>query len=120
VLAVLSYVVVSLLRQRFQTPAIKRTLSPNYNAKDATFDFPIYASLLDHTSTLELVIWDKDVLRKEYCGEAALRVEDWFKSAVAFDDLANEVCVLCPLVICQPPFHCARAKIGSCRNLLYP
>lgn len=84
------YVVVSLLRQRFQTPAVKRTVNPSWSAKDATFDFPIYSSVIEHIGGLELVIWDKDMLRKEYIGEVSLRVEDWFKGAVAFDDPANE------------------------------
>ncbi|KAH7106227.1 phosphatidylserine decarboxylase-domain-containing protein [Auriculariales sp. MPI-PUGE-AT-0066] len=84
------YVVLSLLRQRFQTPTVKRTLNPTYSPRDATFDFPIHASLLDHISALELVVWDRDMLRREYIGETAIRVEDWFKGPVSFDDPANE------------------------------
>ncbi|KZV90616.1 hypothetical protein EXIGLDRAFT_710770 [Exidia glandulosa HHB12029] len=84
------YVVLSLLRQRFQTPAVKRTLNPTWSAKDATFDFPIYTSLVEQIGVLELVLYDKDVLRKDYIGEASVRVEDWFKGPVAFDDPGNE------------------------------
>ncbi|EJD45982.1 hypothetical protein AURDEDRAFT_113883 [Auricularia subglabra TFB-10046 SS5] len=84
------YVVVSLMRQRFQTPAVKRTLNPVYNAKDATFDFPIHASLIEQLGVLELVLWDKDMLRKDYIGEASVRVEDWFKGPAGFDDPRNE------------------------------
>jgi phosphatidylserine decarboxylase len=36
--------------------------------------------------------WDKDVLRKDYIGEIALPVEDWFKDGVVgFDDEKNAV-----------------------------
>ncbi|KIM40811.1 hypothetical protein M413DRAFT_446183 [Hebeloma cylindrosporum] len=72
------FVVVSVLNSRQQTPVAKRTVNPVYNPKDATFDFPIYLSLAHQLGVLELVIWDKDMLKKEYLGEVALPLEDWF------------------------------------------
>lgn len=84
---------VSVLSTRFQTPVCKRTLSPVYTAKDATFDFPIYMSLADKLGVLEFVVWDKDMLKKEYMGEHALPLDEWFKgTAFAFDDPDNQVC----------------------------
>lgn len=74
----LSFVVVSVLSSRQQTPVAKRTVNPIYNAKDATFEFPIYLSLARQLGVLELVIWDKDMLTKEYLGEVSLPLEDWF------------------------------------------
>ena len=74
-------------------------VNPVYN-KDATFDFPIYLSLAHQLGVLELVIWDKDMLRKEYLGEVSLPLplEDWFadKHGVkdgesGFDQLGNIV-----------------------------
>jgi phosphatidylserine decarboxylase len=42
--------------------------------------------------SLEMVVWDKDMLKKEYLGEVALPLEEWFKNgAVAFDDVNNLV-----------------------------
>ncbi|KAF9255142.1 hypothetical protein L218DRAFT_1081995 [Marasmius fiardii PR-910] len=72
------FVTVSLLKTRHQTPVIKRTIHPVYAHKDATFDFPIYLSLANNIGVLELVVWDKDVLRKDYLGEVAFPLEDWF------------------------------------------
>ena len=84
---------VSVLSTRFQTPVCKRTISPVYAAKDATFDFPIYMSLADKLGVLEFVVWDKDMLKKEYKGEHALPLDEWFKgTAFAFDDPDNQVC----------------------------
>lgn len=90
------FVVVSLLGTKHQTPVSKRTVNPTYNPKDATFDFPIYLSLADKLGVLELVVWDKDVLKKDYLGEAWIPLEDWFRdgNAFAFDDLNNKVCLL--------------------------
>ncbi|KAJ8088230.1 phosphatidylserine decarboxylase [Marasmius tenuissimus] len=96
------YVTVSLLKTRHQTPAIKRTLQPVY--KDAIFDFPIYLSLANNIGVLELVVWDKDVLlRKEYLGEVAFPLEDWFGDGrpFAWDDAvkkATETVVSLPLL----------------------
>ncbi|KAF8339845.1 phosphatidylserine decarboxylase-domain-containing protein [Cantharellus anzutake] len=72
------FVVVSLGNKRFQTPVLKKTLNPSYDAKDATFNFPIFLSLADTISSLEIVVWDKDMLTKDYLGEVALSIEDWF------------------------------------------
>ena len=89
-----SFVVVSVLNNRYHTPVVKRNVSPTYAAKDATFDFPIYLSLAEKLGVIELVIWDKDMLKKEYLGEASIKVEDWFNGALAFDDPRNEVSAL--------------------------
>lgn len=82
----------SVLSTRFQTPVCRRTLSPVFTAKDATFDFPIYLSLSEKLGVLEFVVWDKDMLRKEYLGEYALPLDEWFRGNVfAYDDLDNQV-----------------------------
>ncbi|KAI0925468.1 hypothetical protein AcV5_008193 [Taiwanofungus camphoratus] len=85
------FVVVSLLRDRHQTPVVKRSVNPVYAAKDATFDFPIYISLADRLGVVEFVIWDKDMLKKDYLGEANIPLEDWFRdeNAFSFDDIHN-------------------------------
>ncbi|RPD72321.1 hypothetical protein L226DRAFT_537138 [Lentinus tigrinus ALCF2SS1-7] len=86
------FVVVSLLGTKHQTPVSKRTVNPTYNPKDATFDFPIYLSLADKLGVVELVVWDKDMLKKDYLGEAWIPIEDWFRdgNAFAFDDMNNK------------------------------
>jgi phosphatidylserine decarboxylase len=82
---------VSVLSTRFQTPVCKRTLNPVFNAKDATFDFPIYLSISDKLGVVEFVVWDKDVLKKEYLGEFALPLDEWFKgNAFGFKDHDNQ------------------------------
>ena len=88
-----SFVVASLLGTKFQTPVAKRTLNPTYNPKDATFEFPIYLSLADKLGVVELVVWDKDKLRKEYLGEVFQPIANWFNGgrALAFDDPNNTV-----------------------------
>ncbi|KAF8155097.1 hypothetical protein K438DRAFT_2045719 [Mycena galopus ATCC 62051] len=50
------FVVASLLSTRHQTPVAKKTLNPVYAAKDAKWDFPIYASIADKLGVLELVV----------------------------------------------------------------
>lgn len=89
------FVVVSVLSTRFQTPVSKRNVNPTYLPKDATFDFPIYLSLSDKLGAVELVVWDKDMLSKDYLGEVALPLEDWFNNGntFAFDDPNNKVCL---------------------------
>ena len=57
---------------RQQTPIAKQTVNLVYNPKDATFDFPVYFMLADQLGVLKVIIWDKDMLRKEYLGEVAL------------------------------------------------
>jgi phosphatidylserine decarboxylase len=74
------FVVVSVLSHREQTPVSKKTINPVYSPKDSTFDFPIHLSLADKLGVVELILWDKDMLmKKEYLGEAALPLENWFK-----------------------------------------
>ncbi|RXW20222.1 hypothetical protein EST38_g5632 [Candolleomyces aberdarensis] len=72
------FVVTSVLNIRKQTTVAKKTLNPTYAPKDATFDFPLYLSLADKLGVMEFVVWDKDMLSKEYLGEVALPLDDWF------------------------------------------
>ncbi len=85
--------VASFARSRFNTPVVKKSLNPQYDPKDATFDFPVYRSLAGRH--LELIVWDKDMLKKEYLGEASLSIGDWFGDASSskdFEDPTNKVC----------------------------
>ncbi|KAH8991229.1 C2 domain-containing protein [Lactarius akahatsu] len=83
-----SFVTVSYLGKRFQTPVFKRS---HDELKDATFHFPICTSLVLKPSTLELVVWNKDVIRNKYLGECSLPVDPWSKeTGFAFDDPSNE------------------------------
>ncbi len=87
-----SFVVVSVLGKRFQTPVCKRNLNPVYEPKDATFDFPIYTSLVHQLGTLEFAVWDKGLIRDDYLGEHSLPIDQWFiGTAFAFDDPSNQV-----------------------------
>ena len=87
-----SYVVVSLLRKQEKTPYIKATLNPIYPPKDATFEFPVYLSQAETMGALELIVWDKDIIGRDYLGEVALPIQDWFQGPpLLFDDSANEV-----------------------------
>lgn len=73
----------------------KRSLNPVYAPKDATFEFPIYMSLLHKLGILNLkfVVWNKDFIGNDFLGKNALPVNEWFKDTVfAFDDLHNQVC----------------------------
>lgn len=67
---------------RVQTPIVKKSLFPSYKAEESTFDFPLYDSLAREGwyrgRGLELVIWDKDLIKKEYMGEVSIPVTDWF------------------------------------------
>lgn len=67
--------------------------------KDATSDFPVDLSLADKLDVVELTVWDKDTLTKEYLGEVALPLDDWFRgeegSALGFDDPGNQVGFFC-------------------------
>ncbi|KAH8995454.1 C2 domain-containing protein [Lactarius akahatsu] len=79
------FVTVSLLGKQFRTPVSKKNLNPKY--EDAIFHFPIYSSFGPKLDTLEFVVWDKDMVRKEYLGEYSLPVNQWFKgTAFAFDN----------------------------------
>ncbi|TFK49776.1 hypothetical protein OE88DRAFT_1662429 [Heliocybe sulcata] len=86
------FVVVSLLSNKYHTPVAKRSTNPVYPEKESTFDFPIYLSLAEKLGTVELIIWDKDMIKKDYLGEASLPLEDWFKDghALDFDDPSNK------------------------------
>lgn len=75
---------------------VKRNLNPEYHSKDATFEFPLYRSTIGHVGALQFVIWDKDLMSKDYLGETALSFDDFFKHqepspAYAFDDPRNTV-----------------------------
>jgi phosphatidylserine decarboxylase len=65
-----------------------------YAAKDATFDFPIYLLLAGKLAVVKLVVWDKDMLMKEYLSKVASLLHDWFRQegVYAFDDPNNQVC----------------------------
>jgi phosphatidylserine decarboxylase len=88
------------LNIRKQTTVAKKTLNPTYTPKDATFDFPLYLSLADKLGVMEFVVWDKDMLSKEYLGEVALPLDDWFLEKdgtprpYAWDDANNKVCLI--------------------------
>lgn len=90
------FIHITLLATRFSTPVIKKTLSPTWSEGSATFDFPIYLSTSDSLGHLELVIWDKDVIKKDYLGEVNVGVGDWFganqERAFGFNDPGNTVC----------------------------
>ena len=101
--AVLSrFVTVAVLKSRHQTQVVKKNLNPVFASKDATFDFPLYASLADKLGAIELVVWDKDRFTKaDYLGEVALALDDWFVDrnssdgevrAYGFDEDGNKVC----------------------------
>ena len=86
----------------FRTPVCKRTLNPVYAQKDATFEFPIFLSLVNELDghgalNLRFVVWDKDFIGKDFLGMKVLPVNEWFKdTAFAFDDPRNQVC---PIII---------------------
>lgn len=52
----LRFVVVSLAKNRFSTPHVKKSLNPTYDPKDATFDIPIYQSIADVSGVVELLM----------------------------------------------------------------
>ena len=110
---------VSLLNTRHHTPVIKRNANPEYSLKDATFDFPIYLSLADRLGTIEIVVWDKDsMLRKEYLGEVALPLEDWFRdgNTFGFDDDQNKVPPIVQLA--SAPAHLLASSQSSSLSLV--
>ncbi|KAG5729653.1 C2 domain-containing protein C31G5.15, partial [Termitomyces sp. T112] len=86
------FVVASLLGERHQTPVAKRTVSPTYVPREATWDFPIYLSAAPGLGAVEIVVWDKDTLGKDYLGEAAIPLGEWFAEGRGFgwDDLSNK------------------------------
>ncbi|KAH9016591.1 hypothetical protein EDB85DRAFT_1898035 [Lactarius pseudohatsudake] len=84
-----SFVTVSYLDKRFQTPVFKRSHDELNDA--TTFHFPICTSLVLKPSTLKLVVWNKDVIRNKYLGECSLPIDPWSKeTGFAFDDPSNE------------------------------
>jgi hypothetical protein len=87
------FVTVTVLSTKHQTPVVKKNLNPEYAPKDATFDFPLYLSVAEKLGAVELVVWDKDMLKKEYLGEASLLLTDWFPSHAGFGfaDAENKV-----------------------------
>ena len=91
------FVVVGLSQARQSTPVIKKSLNPQFPPDKSTFDFPIYKSTIGVQGALELVVWDKDLLKKDYLGEVALPFDEWFRNhnspspAFAFDDPRNTV-----------------------------
>ena len=41
---------------------------------------------------LKFVVWDKDMIGKDFLGKNALSINEWFKeTAIAFDDPGNKV-----------------------------
>lgn len=89
---------VTFARQKFKTPVIPRNLNPVYLAKDATFDFPIYASVVEKIGArIEVIVWDKDVVGKDYLGEVSIPSQDWPShsgrgpSAMSWLDKGNSV-----------------------------
>ncbi|KAF8629477.1 hypothetical protein AX15_003424 [Amanita polypyramis BW_CC] len=97
------FVVVSLLHAKCTTPTCKRTLNPVFPARESTFEFPIYMSVVERmggVGVIELLVWDRDMLvKKEYLGEVGVGVDSWFpldtsekegERALAWDDIANK------------------------------
>ena len=90
-----SFVVVSILGNVCKTPVCRRNLNPVYKPREATFEFPISLSAVHKFSSLDLkfVVWKKGMIGKDFLGENAFSINEWFKgTAIAFDDPDNEVC----------------------------
>ncbi|EIW71117.1 hypothetical protein TREMEDRAFT_67577 [Tremella mesenterica DSM 1558] len=66
---------------RHSTPVVKKSLSPTFVPESSTFDFPLYLSLAGVIGGrgLEAIIWDKDLMRKEYLGEISIPLQEWFE-----------------------------------------
>ncbi|KAG6887647.1 hypothetical protein C0995_013752 [Termitomyces sp. Mi166 len=86
------FVVVSLLGNRHQTPVAKRTVSPSYTPRDATWDFAIHLAAAPGLGAVEIVVWDKDTLGKDYLGEAAIPLGEWFAEGRGWgwEDVSNK------------------------------
>lgn len=82
------YLVVTLGDAKESTPAISKTVNPEWNV---SFDLPVSGiqSLL-----LEAVCWDKDRFGKDYLGEFDIALED----VLADGKTVQEVCVALPQV----------------------
>ncbi|KAI0085322.1 hypothetical protein BDY19DRAFT_865355, partial [Irpex rosettiformis] len=50
------FIIVTVLRDRFCTSALKKTVNPVWSPQDATFDFQLYHSLADKLGVVEFVI----------------------------------------------------------------
>ncbi|ODO08587.1 phosphatidylserine decarboxylase [Cryptococcus wingfieldii CBS 7118] len=70
---------------RHTTPVIKKTLNPKFPAEGSTFDCPLYLSLAGVIGGrgLEGVLWDKDLIKKDYMGELSIPVDKWFADGIA-------------------------------------
>ncbi|KKY17810.1 putative phosphatidylserine decarboxylase [Diplodia seriata] len=68
------YLVLTLGDAKEATPAISKTLNPDWHQ---TFDLPIVGS---QSLLLEVVCWDKDRFSKDYMGEFDVALEDIFTS----------------------------------------
>ncbi|WVQ75864.1 phosphatidylserine decarboxylase [Cryptococcus sp. DSM 104548] len=70
---------------RHTTPVVKKTLNPRFPADGSTFDFPLYLSLSGVIGGrgLEGVLWDKDLIKKDYMGELSIPVDKWFTDGIA-------------------------------------
>ncbi|KAG6896379.1 hypothetical protein C0992_008699 [Termitomyces sp. T32_za158] len=86
------FVVVTVLGNRHQTPVAKRTVSPVYAPREATWDFPIYLSAAPGLGAVEIVVWDKDTLGKDYLGETAIPLGQWFAEGrgVGWEEASNK------------------------------
>ncbi|KAH9014405.1 C2 domain-containing protein [Lactarius hengduanensis] len=105
------YVVVSLMGKQSKTPVCKKNLNPVYKAKEATFDFPIYMSLVNKLGTLDFSVWDKDLIGKDdFLGNYALPIDQWFNgTAFAFNVPDNQDF---PVVLKSSPHGSMRIKVG--------
>ncbi|KAG6812726.1 hypothetical protein H0H92_000943 [Tricholoma furcatifolium] len=80
---------------RHQTPVVKRTLNPTYAPREATWEVPIYVSQVIRgpgVGALEVVVWDRDMVGKDYLGEAAIPLASWFEGTrgVGWDEPGNK------------------------------
>lgn len=105
------YVVVSFMGKQSKTPVCKKNLNPVYKAKEATFDFPIYMSLVNKLGTLEFAVWDKDLIGKDdFLGNYALPIDQWFNgTAFAFNVPDNQDF---PVDLKSSPHGTMRIKVG--------
>lgn len=112
------FVAISLLRQHFHMPVQRRTTNPMYAPAMVTFDFLLYLILVEHLGqgSVEAVVWDKDILGKEYLGKVVVRVEEWFggegegerEREFGFDAERNIVCLLPSFL----PLYCFCRMVG--------
>ena len=94
------FVMVSILNDRKKTPVARQTVNPVYSPTDRTFGFPIYNFLADRIGVVEIVIWDKDLLLKDYLGKVSLPLGDWFlEKFYGFNQPGNEM-TLTLIVFC--------------------